>query len=470
VTTGAQLSDGPHSGRDRVSENWLAGVGLRLSAWFERWFPDAFALALLVVVMVFLASLVVGASPAQAAGWFGSGFWDLVPFTMQMTMVIVTGYVAATAPPVHRLIRGLATWPKSPAAAIAFVALFSMVSSLVSWSFSMIFSGLLAREVSHRVRGADYRAVGAAAYLGVGSVWALGLSSSAALIMATPSSLPPSLLAISGVIPLSDTLLLWQSMFMALVLIVVSVVVAVYSAPRPEHALSMEDMGVIYEAGSVKVAAPDKPGEWLEHSPILSMLIGGLGLAYLGQLVALEGPGVLLQLNRYIFLFLMAGILLHWRPVSFVRAVGAAVPSVAGVLVQYPLYAGMVRIMTESGLAAKMAEMFVAISNEHTFPILVGIYSAVLGIFIPSAGGKWLVEAPYVLPAAMELGVNVGWVVQTYNATEALANLIHPFWMLPLLGILGIKARDIVGYCSLQFAIHVPVVLLLVWALSYTFP
>ena len=143
-------------------------------------------------------------------------------------------------------------------------------------------------------------------------------------------------------------------------------------------------------------------------------------------------------------------------------------PSVAGVLIQYPLYAGMVKMMTESGLAKKMAEFFIDVSTPHTFPLLVGVYSAFLGLFIPSAGGKWLVEAPYMLTAANSLHVHLGWVVQTYNATEALANLIHPFWMLPLLGILGLKARDIVGYSMLQFVVHVPVVLFLVWILNYT--
>jgi short-chain fatty acids transporter len=99
---------------------------------------------------------------------------------------------------------------------------------------------------------------------------------------------------------------------------------------------------------------------------------------------------------------------------------------------------------------------------------MIGIYSAFLGLFIPSAGGKWLIEAPYMLDAAKTLQVHLGWVVQTYNATEALANLIHPFWMLPLVGILGLKARDIVGYSMLQFVVHVPLVLFLVWVLNYT--
>src|SRR5262249_7834958 len=157
-------------------------------------------------------------------------------------------------------------------------------------------------------------------------------------------------------------------------------------------------------------------------------------------------------------------------PRSFVAAVSGSVAPVAGILVQYPLYAGIVRMMTESGLSTKLAEAFVAVSNAHTFPLLVGLYSAFLGLFIPSAGGKWLIEAPYLLEEATTLKVHLGWVVQTYNATEALANLIHPFWMLPLIGILGLKPRDIVGYSMLQFVVHVPVVLFLVWFFNYTLP
>lgn len=455
--------------RERSSASWLANIGLRLSDWFERWFPDAFVLALMAVVIVFAASVANGNSMPQTAQWFGAGFWDLVVFTMQMSMIIVTGYALASAPPVYRVIQRLAGMPKTGRGAAAFVGLFSMLSSLLSWSFSLIFSGLLAREVAHRVHGADYRALGAAAYLGVGSVWALGLSSSAALIMAAPASLPDSIERISGVIPLSQTLGLWQSLLTAAILIVVSMVVAYYSSPDPGHARDMADMGVTYEPSKPLAGRPVKPGEWLEYSPLLTVLVSAFGLAYLGREVAAVGPAILLDLNHFVFAFLIAGLLLHWRPRSFVLAIGAAVPAVAGVLVQYPLYAGIVRMLTESGLADRLAHFFIEVSSEHTFPLLVGIYSAFLGLFVPSAGGKWLIEAPYVLEAAKSLQVHLGWVVQTYNATEALANLIHPFWMLPLLGILGLKPRDIVGYSALQFAIHVPLVLFLVWVLNYTF-
>src|SRR5919108_901519 len=152
------------------SQSTLASLGLQLSDWFERWFPDAFALALTAVAIVFAASVALGSSVTQAAQWFGAGFWDLVAFTMQMSMIILTGYAVATSAPVYAVIRRMANVPKTGRGAAAYVGLFSMLASLVSWSFSLIFSGLLAREVAHRVRDADYRAIGAAGYLGVGSV------------------------------------------------------------------------------------------------------------------------------------------------------------------------------------------------------------------------------------------------------------------------------------------------------------
>jgi len=446
----------------------LARVGLGLSSWFEKWFPDAFVLALSVVAIVFVASLGSGSSVLDTAQWFGTGFWGLVTFTMQMSMIVVTGYAVATAPPVYRVVRLLATVPKTGRGAAAYVGLFSMLASLVSWSFSLIFSALLALEVAQRVRGSDYRAIGAAAYLGVGSVWALGMSSSAALIMANSASLPDSIESVTGTIPLGQTIGLWQSLAIAASLIVVSMAVAYYSAPSDAHAKSMGDMGVTYAPATSDLGRRMTPGEWLEYSPLLTIIICVLGFGYLAREVMASGLGVLLDLNHYLFLFLMTGLLLHWRPKSFVQAIAASVTPVGGVLIQYPMYAGVLEMLTKSGLAEDISRFFVYISNEHTFPVLVGIYSAFLGLFIPSAGGKWLLEAQYLLEAGIEHQVHLGWVVQTYNATEALANLIHPFWMLPLVGILGLKARDIVGFSMLQFIVHVPLVLLLVWLLNYT--
>src|SRR6201997_1686804 len=166
-------------------EGGMVRFGLALANWSERWFPDPLVFALLGIVIVFLFGIALRESPAKLAIQGGKNFWALVPFTMQMVMIIVGGYVVASAPIVYRGIRALAGWPKTPRVAIAMVALLSMLTSLISWGLSLIFSGMLVREMGHRVKGMDYRAAGAAGYLGLGAVWALGLSSSASMLMAT---------------------------------------------------------------------------------------------------------------------------------------------------------------------------------------------------------------------------------------------------------------------------------------------
>jgi short-chain fatty acids transporter len=218
----------------------LVRFGLALANWSERWFPDPLVFALIGVVVVFVFGLLLHQSPSKLAIQGGKSFWALVPFTMQMVMIIVGGYVVASTPLVYRAIRALAGVPKSPRAAVAMIALFSMLTSLISWGLSLIFSGLFARELAHRVKGMDYRAAGAAAYLGLGAVWAMGLSSSAAMLMATKSAMPPSLFSISGLIPLTQTLFLWQSVATTAILIILSVLIAYLSTPSPEKARTAE--------------------------------------------------------------------------------------------------------------------------------------------------------------------------------------------------------------------------------------
>ena len=177
-----------------------------------------------------------------------------------------------------------------------------------------------------------------------------------------------------------------------------------------------------------------------------------------------------LDLNTYNFLFLMAGLLLHWRPRSFTRAVNNAVPATGGVLIQFPFYGGIFRDRDHVARSrCNWRISLVRVSSHGTFPLLVAIYSAILGLFVPSGGSKWVIEAPYVMQAAKDLHVHLGWVVQVYNASEALPNLVNPFWMLPLIGILKIKARDLVGYGLLQLAVNSCLVFFLMWFLARTF-
>jgi len=251
----------------------------------------------------------------------------------------------------------------------------------------------------------------------------------------------------------------------AAILIVVSVAIAYWSAPSPENAKTAEDYGIEYETVDKPLEPRTKPGEWLEYSPLLTILVAALLLWYLVDVFRTSPQGALaaLDLNTYNLMFIAIGLLLHWRPKRFVRTVAECVPATGGVLIQFPFYAVIFGMIVGTGISDWLAKLFVRISTPGSYPLLVALYSAVLGVFIPSGGSKWVIEAPYVLQAANLHHVSLGWVVQIYNAAEALPNLINPFWMLPLLGILRLKARDVVGYSVLQMVLHVPLVFFLCW-------
>jgi short-chain fatty acids transporter len=453
-------------------ENALERFGLWLAAWSEKWFPDAWVFALVGIVFVFCFGLLIGESPTKLAMEGGKAFWILIPFTMQMVLIIIGGYVVATTPAVYWVIKKVAGITTKPRVAIAWIAFFSLVTSLISWGLSLIFSGLLVREMTRTVKGMDYRAAGAAAYLGLGAIWALGLSSSAALMMATKGSIPPKLFEISGLIPLTQTLFIWPTFWTIVALIIVSVVIAYFSAPVPERAKTVDQFGLKFEPVDMSLEPRQKPGEWLEYSPVLIIIVGGLLAYYLIDLFGKDprGPFAVLDLNNYNLTFITVGMLLHWRPRRFLKAVAQSVPATGGVLIQFPFYAVIFGMIVGTGINKWLADLFYTITTPNTYSLLVAVYSAVLGVFIPSGGSKWVIEAPYVLQAAIQHQVNLGWVVQIYNAAEALPNLLNPFWMLPLLGLLHVKARDLVGYSVLQMVIHIPIVFFLCWYFGMIIP
>jgi short-chain fatty acids transporter len=253
-------------------------------------------------------------------------------------------------------------------------------------------------------------------------------------------------------------------------LIATSVWVAYQSAPSATNARAAESLGVVFEPPVQAVETRRSPAEWLEYNGILTFIVSIIAFLYLVQVLHTKGPLSVLDLNTYNFLFIMMGMLLHWRPRAFLKAVAASVPAAAGVLIQFPFYAGIFGIVTKSPISAALARFFVRISTPDSYPVVVSVYSAFLGLFLPSAGGKWVVEAPYILEAAKHLHVNLGWVVQIYSASEALPLLVNPFFMLPLLGVLRVRAGELVGYSILQLMFHVPLVLFLMWLFAHTFP
>ncbi|MGN5763788.1 short-chain fatty acid transporter [Acinetobacter calcoaceticus] len=460
----------------------LERFALRISNWSEKWFPDSYIFALLGVIIVSFAAICIGAPVQDVASSFGNGFWSLIPFTLQMTMLIIVGYVVSVSAPVKKLIQMMARIPHSGRSAIVLVATTSLLISLVNWAVSTILTALLVIALAKRKElHMDYRAAAAAAIIGMGATWALGISSSAAQLQANKASLPESIYNLTGVIPFTETIFLWQSMLMTLILVIVSIAIAYWSAPKGNNVKTMQDFELSFEEEEKTEVKSTRPGDWLENSPLLTIVVVALGLIWMFIEFSKTNPIIAISsLNTYNFVFLMLGLALHRTPRNFLNAVSQAVPAVSGILIQFPLYGSIAFIMTQAlngedlSLSHYIAEFFVSIASKETFAIVMGIYSAVLGFFVPSGGGKWIIEAPYVMQAANDLQVHLGWSVQIYNAAEALPNLINPFFMLPMLGILKLKAKDVIGFTVTQLVVHLPLVLFLLWilgrTLSYTPP
>jgi len=470
---------------ERDGGNAFNRVALAFTAWSERWVPDAFVFAIVATVIVFAgATLGVRAAPLAVVDAWGKGFWDLLPFTMQMALVIVSGYVLASAPPVYRLIAALARAPSTPRGAVAMVTACALASSWLNWGFSLVFSAVLAKEVARRVRGADYRALAAASFLGLGSVWAQGLSGSAALQMASETALPQAIRDVvahhgavpGGIISLRHTIFLWQSQLAVLIELLVVTTIMYLAAPPPSRTKTAMDLGIDLgpplDAPPTEKERPPQPGEWLERSPLLTIFVGLLGGIYLVYYFARAG-GVMeclsaINLNTLNLSFLIIGFLLHGTPARFMRAVREATPATWGVILQFPFYGGIAGMITYTKLNERIAGAFVSISGPKTFPAVIALYSAILGVFVPSGGSKWVIEAPYVMEAGHSLRVHLGWMVAVYDLGEALANLVQPFWMLPILGLLKLRARDVMGYTAVVFAVLLPLVLLMVTLLGLT--
>ncbi len=473
-------SENTSNPRQKDRPGVIGRVAIALTAWTERWIPDAFIFALLATVIVVIAALTwTPATVSQVVDAWGGGFWGLIPFTMQMALIIITGHVLATSAPMRKVVAVIAGWPQTPRGAVALVAFFAMASSWFNWGFSLIFSAVLAREVARRVPQVDYRALAAASFMGLGSIWAQGLSGSAALQMATPGALQPQIREIvagggvvpGGIIPFTETIFLWQSLLSVAVEIVVVTLVMWLATPPPGRGRTARDLGVdLTEREPVVPASRDvPPGAWLEHSMILPIFVVGLGTTYLVRYFSRQPEALnAINLDTVNMAFLLLGILLHRTPARLMQAVQNATPAVWGVLLQFPFYAGIAAIITGTHLSQQLAALFVGVSNATTFPAVVALYSAVLGVFVPSGGSKWVIEAPYVMEAAHSLKVHLGWVVVSYDLGEALANLIQPFWMLPILGILGLRARDVMGYTFVVFLALTPVVVILVTLLGLT--
>ena len=426
----------------------------------QRFLPDAFVFCIILTIVVFIAAMpVAGMNPIEVANAWGSGVWGLLAFSMQMALVLVLGSALANAPAIKKLIVKLAGVPKKTVGAVAFVTVISAICCFINWGFGLIIGALLAKEVAKKIKGLDYRLIIAAAYSGF-VIWHAGISGSIPLGMTALNAdgvVDNTAGAVTEIVPTSQTIFsAWNLIMVAAVVVVVEFVNAKMH-PDPKDVVSI-DPKLLEDAPDnteVKARKDQTPAEKLENSMILSYIIVVIGAIYLIYYFVNAGSILnALSLNIVNLIFLILGIAFHKTPISYVRAITESAESAGGIILQFPFYAGIQGMMVTVGsngvsLASAISTAFVSISTPRTFPVLCYLAAGIVNFFVPSGGGQWAVQGPIMMPAGLELGVTPAVTAMGIAWGDAWTNMLQPFWALPALGIAGLGARDIMGYCAI---------------------
>lgn len=414
----------------------------------NQYLPSSFVFCTLLTVLVFIAAITAGGqSVMQAAGFWGSGLWSLLGFSMQMALILVTDHVLAKAPMVSRLLDRLAGCIERPNVAILAVTLVALLGCWLNWGFGLIVGAVFAKALARRVKGVDYPLLVAAAYSGF-LVWHGGLSGSIPLALATEGA---DLVKLSGntlqhAIPVTETL--FAPFNLAIILGLVVGIPLLNMAMHPKNPIVADPAKFIEE----QPAPPPRTtfAQKLDDSRLLALLLVAMGAAYLYGWFS--GKGFNLALNVVIAIFLFIGILAHGTPERYGRAMDESVKGISGIVLLFPFYGGIMGLMMgaadgHASLAAMITNTFIQISNADTFPTLAFWSAGLVNVFVPSGGGQWAVQGPIMLPAGQALGVSPVTTAMAIAWGDAWTNMIQPFWALPILGIVGLDARSIMGYC-----------------------
>lgn len=423
----------------------------------DRYLPDPYVIVLLLTLLVLSLSIVFTPfSFEQTLTSWGKGFWSLLTFAMQMLLVLVTGFMLASTPVCKSLLDKLAQRASSGTVAILMVTLVSMLASWVNWGFGLVVGALFAKALARHIQ-VDYRVLVASAYSGF-IVWHGGLSGSVPLTIATEGHFAAQSI---GVITTQHTLFAnFNLILMATMLVVLPILNSLLLPPKEQQIVIAKEK--LSEQNNHHTPL-ETPAQKLENSKLLGTAIGTLGCGYMGYYFLSLGGG--LNLNSVIGLFLFLAILLHQTPANLLRSLQEGVAGGSGIVIQFPFYAGIMAVMKDSGLAQQISNSFVAISSAETLPFWSFISAGLVNIFVPSGGGQWAVQAPIVIPAALELGAEINRVAMAVAWGDAWTNLIQPFWALPVLAIAGLKAKDIMGFCLIQLLVSgVIISAILTWA------
>jgi short-chain fatty acids transporter len=447
----------------------LSRMAVRLNNWTSRWVPSAFSIAILLTLITFaIAVLATNYSLIECIRFWGDGFWELLAFSMQMTLIMVTGYIVVVSPVMNRILRWFATIPRSATAAVAMTALGSMLLGWINWGLSIIGSAVLVQYMAQQHKDIDYRLLVAVGYFGMGCTWHAGLSASAPVLVATPGHFMQNEI---GVIPLSQTIFHPFNIFAAILVILVMTLAAWILHPRDPVMRKTVDPMRIQSFGSFVPPAADRTSgfrfaDFLDYRYLLNLIIGIIGLIWLFLNFKTRGwQGI--TINTVNFLFLTTGILLHPSPASVLKAAAGSGSMIYNIVLQFPFYSGMYGIIKGAGLSGVIGDAFVKIATTKTLPVIVYLYSGIVNYFVPSGGSKWAVEAPYVVEAAKSLGVSYDRIVVAYAWGDMMTDLLQPFWAIPLLTAAGIEFKEILGFEMVAFLIYALLVTILFYFLPF---
>jgi short-chain fatty acids transporter len=342
------------------------------------------------------------------------------------------------------------------------VAAVAIILSWINWGLGLIVGAIMARETARQAyfRGIKlhYPVLCTAGYMGLGLTWHWGLSASAPLLSATEGHIFADLI---GVVPTSETVFSFYGLALSVLSLIYASLVIFFLSPRnPKHCRGIDHYvpdAVEEQARQEADRTADRPqsiADRINQNRIIGGLLALMGLIYLVKYYFVEGGG--LNLNIVNFTFLFVGLALYISPKSYLDNFYAAVKSSAGIVLQFPFYAGIMGMISLSGLGVIMAGWLVNISSAGTFPMVSWLTGGLVNLFVPSGGGEWSVVGETVLRAAQELNVPIGKTIMAYSVGDAWTNLFQPFWAIPLLGITGIRARDMFGYCITMLFLLVP--------------
>ena len=418
----------------------------------NRWLPDPFLFAIILTIVVFIAAMVgTGQGPVALVTAWGNdaGFWGLLSFSMQMALVLVLGSAMASAKVFKNFLAKVATLARDKKSAIIVTTFVSVICCWLNWGFGLIAGALLAKEVARRVRGVDYRLLIASAYSGF-VIWHAGLSGSIPLQIASGKQFGDVVYQAN----ITDTLFHPMNLIMVGVIFLVMPFVNYAMHPDKDHTITVNPALLVDE--EEKSYTIKTPADKMEHSKILWVITLLFGFGYIvyffvQQVQAGKNIAASLGLNIVNMIFMFLGILLHGNLRKYVDAIGEAASGAAGILLQFPFYAGIMGIMTAANvegvsLAGVLSNFFVDISTNITFPMLTFLAAGIVNFFVPSGGGQWAVQGPIMMPAGELLNIENGRVAMAIAWGDQWTNMIQPFWALPALAVAKLSAKDIMGY------------------------